>query len=354
MTPLNLNERRAFLVALSFLGICFLFLLKPFMIAISLAIIITTLLHPVYIFFLKRFKGRRYLASFVTTLITFLVLVLPFTVIVVLLVSQALDILSSWNIDGFFTAITSRSLFQEYIDPVLAVIEQKLHVEISLAPLVSQFGKEAIHYVYSYSPQVLGRTAGVIFNFFIMHFSIYFLFVEGRDLLKVVLDLSPLKEKYEKRLAGEFRNMIYATVYGYLMTALFQAFMAGFGFWVVGLDAFLVFATITFFMSLVPLVGAAAVWIPITIWLFMQGDTKSSIFLGIYGAVIISGIDNIIKPLIMRGKANIHILLILFSLLGGISLFGPIGILFGPVITAMFVASIRIYREDFLHMKGLK
>ena len=82
--------------------------------------------------------------------------------------------------------------------------------------------------------------------------------------------------------------------------------------------------------------------------MFVQGETGWGIFVAIYGAVVISGIDNIVKPLIIQERTKIHPLLIFFALFGGIKLFGPVGILFGPVITALFLACIRIYREDFL------
>ena len=101
-------------------------------------------------------------------------------------------------------------------------------------------------------------------------------------------------------------------------------------------------------MSMVPIVGATSVWLPMGVWFLIQGDTHNGLIVLVYGALIISGIDNILKPLIMRGKVQIPILLIFFSLIGGMALFGPIGILFGPVITALFLACIRIYREEFV------
>jgi len=349
MPVLSLQERRAFLYALALFGIGFFFLIEPFLISISLSVILAVLLAPVYLFFVRVFKGRRWLASLTTTFLTFLVLVLPFTIIVIALVNQAINVFAHVDVPSFLKQVNSNALIQEYWLPKVTLLEEYIKAPIDFGEIAANGMKEFARYIYSYSPQVLGRTAGVVFGFFAMHFSIYFLFIEGKSLTRLLLDLSPLSSKYENKLIIEFKNMIYATVYGYLLTALVQATLAGIGFAIVGVKASLVFASMTFFMSLVPILGATSIWLPISLfYFFIEGRTGAGIFLFIYGAFVISGIDNVIKPLIMQEKARIHVLLIFFSLIGGLSLFGPIGILFGPIITALFVACIKIYREDFV------
>lgn len=342
------DPSRPFLIVLFILGIAFLFLLRPLLIAICLAAIVTILLYPTYSLILKYCKGRRYLASFIATFLIFLVLVLPAGLITALIINQIIDFVSTLNTKGAFSFILSLSFYQSYVQPIVESLNERFKIDIDLGALLTNLGKQSARYIYNFSPQVLSNTASFIFNFFVMHFSIYFLFIEGKGIYQTLLDLSPLKAKYETRLTQELKNMIFGTVYGYLLTALVQGILAGIGFWIAGVPAPLVFGTLTFFMSLVPIVGAAAVWIPISIWVFFQGGIGWGIFMAAYGLLVISGIDNIIKPLIIRGKANIHPLLIFFSLFGGITLFGPIGILFGPVITALLLACVRIYREDFI------
>lgn len=343
------SERRAFLAVLVILGVFFLFLLKPVFWALVLAVILTILLYPLYTFLLRILKGRKRIASFTATFIIFLTLVLPFSWIAVLVVNQVLEILPNLDINELLTTINSKGFYQDHILPLIAQVESALGIQISMADVASKVGSEAARTAYSFSPQVVGQTAYFIFSFFVMHFSIYFLFIEGKELAKVLFDLSPLQQKHELSLTREFKNMIDATVYGYLLTALVQATLAAIGFAIAGVKGFLILGTLTFFMSLVPILGATSVWLPVAIWYLIKGETFWAVFLGIYGGLIVSGIDNIIKPIIMRGKAKVHILLIFFSLIGGLKLFGPIGILMGPVITALFLASIRIYREDFLH-----
>lgn len=349
MESRHVYERRAFLAALVFFGIAFLFLLRPVMVPVFLGIIITILCYPIYGFFLKFFRNRAYLASFVVTFLIFLCLVLPATLVTALVINEAYSFVAQMNVGKFFNFLFSQEFYRDYAEPVVAGLSRRFRVSLDLPALVTRLGSEAAQTVTKFSPQVLLQTATFIFGFFVMHFTIFFLFIEGKKVAHTILDLSPLARGYEDRLTGEFKNMIHATIYGFLVTALVQGILAGFGFWLAGIQAPLVFGTLTFCFSLVPIVGAAAVWIPMALWLFLTGEIKWGIFMVTYGALVISGIDNFIKPMIMRGKAKIHVLLIFFSLLGGITLFGPIGLLFGPVITALFLACIRIYREDFLN-----
>ncbi|MBX7148366.1 AI-2E family transporter [bacterium] len=342
------DERRAFLFLLVALGVGFFLLLKPVFMAVVLACIVAILLYPAYEFLLKKLKNRSYLTSFITTFLTFLILVLPFSLVVVQIISETVSFVSTLDLNSFFSTITNQNFYRDYIEPLSTKLETHLHITIDVPGLITRVGGEVARYVYNYSPEVLGRTLSFMFGFFVMHFTLFFVLIEGKNLIRILLDLSPISGKYEDRLLSESQNMIYATVYGYLLTALVQAGLAWIGFGIAGVKAPLVFATLTYFMSLVPIIGATSVWLPVGLTLLAMGDTKWGLFILIYGAVLISGVDNIIKPLIMRGKAKVHILLIFFSLFGGISLFGPIGILFGPVIMALFLASVRIYREDFV------
>ena len=313
-----------------------------------LGAILSILLYPSYSFFLKVFRGRRYVASFVATFVVFLILVLPFSLILALVINEAIRFFATMDIGSVALLFTSQDFYREYVSPAVAFLEEEFRLRIDLVALGSQLGGEMARTIYKFSPEVLEQTASFLFVFFVMHVSLFFLFIEGGTVVRTILDLSPIKARYEQKLAVEFKNMIFATVYGYLFTALVQGFLAGIGFWIAGVKAPLVFGTLCFFMSLVPIIGATSVWLPVSLWLFFQGQTGSALLLALWGVFLISMVDNVIKPWIMKGKAKIHILLIFFSLIGGMTLFGPVGILFGPVITTLFLACVRIYREDFL------
>ncbi len=341
-------QKRAFVIVLALLGVVFFLLIRPVLMPVMLGAILVILLYPLYSFLLKKFKGRPYLVSFLATFLVFTLLVLPTGLVIALLVNQAIDLVSQLNLKEQIDRLVAHGGYQKFIQPLVLEVQDKLKLQVDVAGLVTRGTRQVLHYVYNFSPQVLSHTAGFIFSFFVMHFSVFFLFIEGKKVIQTILDLSPLHARYETRLSGEIKNMIYATVNGYLVTALVQGALAGVGFAIAGIPAPLVFGALTFFMSLVPIVGATTVWLPIALWLFFQDKISTGIFLSIYGFLVISGIDNFIKPMIIQGKAKIHPLIIFFALFGGIKLFGPIGILFGPVLTALFFACIRIYKEDFL------
>lgn len=338
------QQKKVFVTILLLLGVAFLYLLRPVFIPLFLAIITATLFYPIYEYLLKFFRNKSFISSFVATLLVFFVIVLPLTWMAILIFNEVRDFLTSIDINGLLKTTFSTESYKKHVEPFI----QKHNLPIDLPALAKDVISKTLVFIYNLWPKLLERAASFIFGFMVMHFTLFFLFREGRSVLKVVSDLSPFKKEHHQRLIHESRNMIYACVYGYLITALVQGVLAYFGFWIVGVDAPLVFGALTFIMSLVPVLGAASVWIPIAIWLFAKGDTSWGIFMVIYGVILISSIDNFLRPLLMKGRANIHILILFFSLLGGIFLFGPIGILFGPVLAALFSACLRIYREDYL------
>lgn len=352
MSYTDSQQKRAFLILMTALGILFITLLKPVLIPITLAGILATLLHPIYNKLLKIFRNKPYLTSFITTCLVFLLLVLPFGILLAVSVNQAVDFFSHYQWSDLTNLFESKEFYQAHIMPFTEQFSNRFHITLDLGHIAITSGKKLVQYLSLFSPQVLTGTLGFIFSFSVMHIALFFLFIEGKNILQVILDLTPIKEGYERKLIKEFENTIDATIYGYVVTAFIQAVLAAIGFAIAGVKAPLVFGLLTFIMSMVPLIGATSVWLPIAIVYFAQGHIGWGIFISVYGGLLISGIDNIIKPLIIQGKAKIHPVLAFFSLLGGIQFFGPIGILFGPVITSLFIACIRIYREDFLHIKN--
>lgn len=341
-------ERKAIIVFFSVLLIGFLAMMRPFIMPTLLAAILTTVFFPLYDkarFFLK---GRARLAAIVTTVVVFLIIILPVTWMVTILMNQLYGLVGQLDFKEIFGKLFSTDFYLTSIEPRIQDLEVRFQVKISLFDVFTNFAKQTARYIYSYSPAVLLGTAQFIFNFFIMLIGIYFLFLEGPALLKLFYDLSPLRETHERRLSLRVRETINASVFGYLVTGFIQGLLAAGIFAMVDLNVFALLGATTFFMSMVPVVGASGVWIPVCVWLFLHGQTGQGIVVLVGGAGIISGIDNFLKPILIQGKTRIHPLLIFFSLFGGIKLFGPLGILFGPVITALLIAIIQIYREEFV------
>jgi predicted PurR-regulated permease PerM len=342
------KEKRSLVIFLLCLMAAFGYMMQPFLMPAFLSFIIVVLLYPGYRRLTQRMGHKPRLAAFVATLVIFTTLIVPSGLVATIIINQALGLLNALDVKAIFGDLFSTDIYNQYVLPYVVDFETQFHIKLDIFDWLTKLAKEAASYVYNFSPQVLLGTATIVFDFFIMMAMIYFLFLEGPRLLRVLFDLSPLREKHEQKLSAQFQNMIQATVFGYFVTAFVQAILAGIGFAISGLSALsVVLGTLTFFMSMVPIIGAAGVWIPVAVWFFLKGETGWGIFHLIYGGLLISGIDNFIKPLIIQGRTHIHPLLIFFSLLGGVTLFGPLGILFGPVITALLFATIKIYREEF-------
>lgn len=342
------RERKSLIIFLLALMVGFLYMMDAFLIPMILAAIITILVYPAYLRLTTLLSQRFRLSAFITTLLVFFILILPSTLIVTILIEQLYTFVTALNLKDTFSSFFSADFYTTYVAPYVADFESRFQIKIDILGMLSQFGKHVAKYFYSYSPSVLLGTANFVFNFFIMMVGIYFLLLEGPSLLKLFLEISPLRLTHEKRLFRRLKTTIDASIYGYLVTALIQGLIASIVFAIVGLKAYVVLGTLTFFMSMVPVVGAAGVWVPVCVWLFFQSQTWQGVVVLITGAAIISMIDNFLKPIIIEGKTKIHPLLIFFSLFGGIKLFGPLGILFGPVITALLIATITIYREEFV------
>jgi predicted PurR-regulated permease PerM len=323
-------------------------LMVPFLYPVLLAALIVILTFPVHAKLSSWLGGREKLSAFLLSVLIFVTLILPSTIVATVLIDQLADIARDFHLKRTFSELFSNETYVMYVAPFVERIEESMGFKINILDLLTRFGKSVAAQLYSFSPKVLMGTANFVFQFFIMLVTVFFLFVEGRGLFQLFVDISPMRESHEMNLANHFRNTINASVYGYLLTGLVQGILAAIIFYITGLKGFAVLGTLTFFMSMVPVIGAAGVWVPVCVWLFLQGDTTWFLVNLVYGAAIISGIDNILKPIIIQGRTNIHPLLIFFSLFGGIALLGPIGILLGPVITASLIAVIQIYKKEYL------
>ncbi len=344
------NQRRAFTVFLVSLILLFAFILKPFWISFVLGMVLVILFYPLYQFFLKLFRNYRYPASFFATFAVVALLLVPGAVITSLVVNQlfngVIDQAVNFIDTGRLTALLQK--WNVNLDHYIALLDQTFHVQLNLKGMAGNTIKQSALTVYQYSPAVLIQTVTFLFQSFLTLVVVFFLFVEGRNLYEEFVLISPLKDAHEHALGLEIRSMIYSVVYGSFVTALVQAFLAGVAFYFLDVQGYLVWAFLTFFFSFVPMIGATAVWLPTAIIFLLSGETRSGVFLMIYGALISSGIDNILKPLLIGSKNSLHPVLLFLSIMGGIRWIGPIGILLGPIIAAVLLAALKIYKQDYL------
>jgi predicted PurR-regulated permease PerM len=221
--------------------------------------------------------------------------------------------------------------------------------------LLEQYGSAAVGYARQLLVNLGASTTSfvgrLLLGIAIMVIALYFFLLDGPKLLKALKRLSPINDEHEQELIEEFGKVSRAVVVATLLAALVQALLGGIGYYFCGLQSVFLLTLLTGCLALVPFVGAAAVWLPCALWLyFVDNNFRGGIGLAVYGALIISMSDNLIKPLVLHGQSKIHPLFALLSVLGGVATLGPIGILIGPMVIAFLQTLLTILQQELVAM----
>lgn len=182
------------------------------------------------------------------------------------------------------------------------------------------------------------NTFDFIVSFFIMLYLLFFLLRDGSELSKNIRDAIPLQEELQRNLSSKFTNVIRATVKGNIVVAILQGALGGLIFWFLGIHAPVLWAVVMAFLSLLPAVGTALIWLPVAIYFLVTGATWKGVVLIAYGVLVIGLVDNILRPILVGKDTKMPDYVVLISTLGGMAIFGLNGFVIGPVIAAMFMA----------------
>lgn len=187
----------------------------------------------------------------------------------------------------------------------------------------------------------------LVFGWAITLIAFYFYLVDGPKMIQAVMSLSPMDDAHEAELLAEFDRISRAVLLATLLSAIAQGLLSGIGFYFAGLGSVFLLTFLATVLAMVPFVGAAAVWVPACLWLyFYDGRFWPAVLLAAFGVTVISTVDNIIKPLVLHGQSNLHPLLALLSVLGGVGALGPIGILVGPMVVAFLQTLLGILKRE--------
>ena len=201
--------------------------------------------------------------------------------------------------------------------------------------------------VVSFTTATAARIAGIAIGVVIIVVSLYFFFLEGPAMVRGIMRLSPLDDRYEEELLEEFVSVSRAVVMASLTAAIVQGILAGIGFYFADVHSVFLLMLLTTFLAMIPFVGATAVWLPTALWIGLYEQRYvTAILLAIYGASVLSTIDNFIKPYILHGRSKLHPLLALLSVLGGVQALGPIGVLVGPMAVVFLQTLLRILHRE--------
>ena len=191
---------------------------------------------------------------------------------------------------------------------------------------------------------VIGGLIGAIVQMFFVIFTMYYLFRDGDRIFITIKNSLPLNEEQSLAIMERTKEVVGASVYGVLAIAVIQGALGGLAFWALGVPSAIVWGVVMTFLSMIPMLGAFLVWVPAAIYLALTGHYVKAVFLVVWGTLVIGMIDNFLRPKLVGGRTRLHELLIFFAVLGGLQVFGVLGIVLGPVVLALAMSLIEVFR----------
>lgn len=342
--PFSLNLYFFFFVLL-IITYLFIRVIWPFFFAILLGAIITGLFYPLYKLLLRATRGRASLSSVLSCLAILLLLILPLAGLLAVIAGQALEFYS--KVDGYVRSVPiDVNRLAEWFRAGGLLDEYQLD-EAQLFNKLGEIAKAISTFLIKSIQSVTQGAINVIAMLFVMLFSMYYFFKDGPAFLERFKRMSPLDDEHEDRLISKFASITRATIKGTLVIAIIQGGMGGIAFWIFGVPSPLFWGLIMVILSIIPAIGSGIVWLPAGIILIVNGRVGAGFGILAIGAGLISTIDNILRPRLVGKDTEMHPLLIFLGTLGGISVFGIVGFIIGPIIAALFVTIWDIYATEF-------
>ena len=319
----------------------------PFLHSIILACVLTALCYPLYKKCLAIVKRPVFASLLVLAGLTFLV-VLPITVFIVGLIPQAAQ--SFATINEWLTGAHLGEVINNYINPLLTYLQEQIPSldvsSLNLQDSALRASREAGQLMLGFGTYLLSNTLKFIIHFGLILLIMFFLLLDGVRLTHRLTYYFPLKPAQTTIIIEGLRKMSRAVLIGGFAVAGLQGIVGGIGFAIVGISP-LFWGTVMIFAALVPVIGTGLVWLPAVLVLLLRGEMGSAIFLSIWCGVGVTSIDSFLRPILVRGGANVPILFIFLSILGGINVFGMLGLLYGPMILGFVALMLDIYDEEY-------
>jgi len=326
--------------------------IRPFISALLASVFLAYLFYPVYGWVKKKIKSEN-AAAIIVSIIVILLLLLPLFFVLNTLTREAyVSYLTSKQKlltmgDFFKNCPDEKPLcgFINYIGDFLDEPKVKFHMQNTIEKVTSYIIDTASNLVFSIPRFVL--------NFFVMVFTLFYLFKDGPKVIGDLKRVLPLRDVYKRHLFDKFGKVTFAIVYGHMVVALIQGLLGGIGFFIFGVSSPVIWGIVMAFAALIPFIGTGIVWLPAALFKLFSGISagNSNEIIGgvlfiLYGVILISSIDNVLRPKIISNKAKVHPVLILVGVLGGLYLIGTVGAVVGPLVLALFVTFVRAYERE--------
>jgi predicted PurR-regulated permease PerM len=345
------EERSNQLILLGFLAVslysCY-WLVKPFLQPIILAMLIGMMTYPAHDWLVAKLNGQKNIAAMVSTLVLALVFLIPALLVLVAILKQGVSystIVMDWATGDNIHHLLNRPFMldiKEWLGRILP--ENALDPEVIKAQALSSARVVGKNFA-GVSTAMLGSLTSFMIDFMLLLFALFFVLRDHDKLITFIRHALPLSRSQEDTLLKEVKDVSKSALLGSLLTAVTQGIVGGFGLWLAGFPA-LFWGAIMAVASLIPVVGTALIWVPAAIYLFLTGDTGWAIFMLVWGVVVVGSIDNFLRPLFMQG-ATMNTVIVFFSLLGGLQVFGLIGLIYGPIVFSITLVFFKMYENEF-------
>lgn len=340
-------QRTSFYVLLTLVTISFVWLILPYYTAILWAVILAIIFFPIHVRLERRMKGRKNIAAFLTVLLCVLLVILPAMIVLASLIQEGTNLyqrMSNNEIDLNLYLNQIEQALPPSLEDWLASLKlggaAQMREKISSG--IMQAGQSIAGSVLSFGQ----NTAHVFVSIGLMLYLLFFLFRDGASLARTLRQTTPLSDTYTRKFLDKFAEVARATVKGNVIIAIIQGTIGGLTFWIIGMEAALLWAVIMTLLSMLPAIGAALVWGPAAIWMFLIGAWMKGGVLVFVGVVFIGLVDNLLRPPLVGKGTRLPDYIILISTLGGISLFGLSGFVIGPLIAALFVSAWSLFTQQ--------
>lgn len=324
-------------------------ILRPFLEAILWSMLLAFLLSPAQRALGRLLRGRFALTALLLTLVTTIVLVAPLPLLVVAFARQARDLF--WRVQQLVSASgisgAGDLLAIPIVSRVIGWIEAVAPISArQIQEWVLSGAQALLQGTVAFSGSFVLGTVNALVGLAITLFVLFFFLRDGDWMVEGAVRLIPLTPERREQLVETIAAVTRAVVFGSLLTALAQGVLVGLGFALVGLPSPVVFGAVAAVASLIPYVGTSLVWVPAAVVLFTQGRWVAALFLAAWSLAVVSSADNVVRPLFISGRAQISTLPVFLGLIGGLSTFGPIGLVVGPVLVALTLALLRFAAES--------
>ncbi|MCB2226278.1 MAG: AI-2E family transporter [Desulfarculaceae bacterium] len=342
-----------------FFGICTLLILylayllvRPFLMPIFLAVVVAVMGWPIHQVVLRVVgRKRQALGAAISVLLFAIIIVLPLYFILGVITAQALDLADTVNQmlkSGELQKTVQQGL--GLFKPILERLQDILHLEkTDLLTQLGEFLGRISNFLYANLAGLLKGVTNLVIDFFLMLIVAFYLLIDGRHAVDRLLALSPMPVSLNNKIKDEVLTTMRATLTGTVVLALLQGFLGGMGFWIFGVPNSPFWGTLMVFSSVVPIVGTAVVWVPGGLYLLLVGHTGPAIGMMVWCLIAALVSDNFLRPKLIGGLGGLHPLLVFFAVLGGLLLFGVIGLVLGPMVLALLLSLLEVYRLHFVN-----